>query len=311
MKRYHFSIAGEAGQLGLVGALFAETDHEAIAMLDEVLALCEGATVVDNYRGQEPDACDVAEAKISYVNVSTNGLRASMAMFDEIEGDDDVAEDTAEAPASGALTVVSRPAAIVAVADEAPRRVWNMDTIAKLVRERFDNAYVEMTGGGCATIYAGPVVVDAAGDNRYALIAGPGSYGGRGFGRDEDSVASYDFCYGNDDDGETTPIFVAETESEETIAALFLAFLDAKDGKRYAFIERAPTGEHITREWELIVAGQPTEWTMYEIDPASNLHAKGPFGFIDGNREPQFPTLEAAQEALAGNWEAANGQSID
>jgi hypothetical protein len=303
MKRYHFSIAGEAGQIGLVGALFAETDQEAIAMLDEVLALCEGATVVDNYRGLEPEPNDVDEAKISYVNVHTNGLRATMAMFDEIESDNDAVD------VAGAAQKTSTPVSAVPVAIASPR-VWNMDRIVALVRARFENAYVEMTGGGCATIYAGPIVTDGRGDQRYALIAGPGSYGGRGFGPDEDSVVGADFCYGNDDDGETEPIYLTDTETEESIAALFISFIDAKAGVRYAFIERPPQHEHEVRVWELIVEGRTTEWELYELSPESKFYARGPFGFIDENQEPQFPTLEAAQTALAQAWERTNGDRI-
>lgn len=66
-----------------------------------------------------------------------------------------------------------------------------------------DNAFVEQTGGGCATIYAGPtrpnVEEDPTGEHGevlYAACAGPGSYG---WGRKPSTADLVEFYVGPDD----------------------------------------------------------------------------------------------------------------
>lgn len=57
------------------------------------------------------------------------------------------------------------------------RLTLDADVIAELVREAGYFAYVEQTGGGCATIYAGERIPDEEREFRYAVAAGPGQYG--------------------------------------------------------------------------------------------------------------------------------------
>jgi hypothetical protein len=53
----------------------------------------------------------------------------------------------------------------------------NLDTIAELIHRHGIWAYVEQTGGGCATIYAGAQYTNRKAGTTYAAIAGPGTYG--------------------------------------------------------------------------------------------------------------------------------------
>jgi len=103
------------------------------------------------------------------------------------------------------------------------------------------SAFVEQTGGGVATIYAGPIrrqsaectcprsetltehdaecPVPAGGYARYAAIAGPGVYG---WGQGPSTADLGDFYIGADDDGETDPLVVADVgvTREEDVARL-------------------------------------------------------------------------------------------
>jgi hypothetical protein len=89
----------------------------------------------------------------------------------------------------------------------------DLRTVVDRVRAAGHYAYVEHTGGGVLCIYAAPVstdgpsglfprptLQDAAGDARYAVIAGPGWQAG-----DVPLADPDDFYVGPDDDGETLP----------------------------------------------------------------------------------------------------------
>ena len=84
MKRYHFSIAGTMGHIGLAGAIFAESDDKALATLQETLDDLQEYVITDNYAGVEPDL-DQAPAGLSYVAFYGNDIRAVTDMFDEID----------------------------------------------------------------------------------------------------------------------------------------------------------------------------------------------------------------------------------
>jgi hypothetical protein len=73
---------------------------------------------------------------------------------------------------------------------------FSMDAVVELLRERgVANAHVEQTGGGVATIFAGPTYEEPDYGTRYAVCAGPGRYG-------PPNVAdTTDFYVGPDDDG--------------------------------------------------------------------------------------------------------------
>lgn len=78
---------------------------------------------------------------------------------------------------------------------------FSMDAVVALLRVVGRKAYVAQTGGGCSTIYAGESYIDAAGNPRHQILAGPGRYS---WNADEDSLAiTDDFYLGPDDDGES------------------------------------------------------------------------------------------------------------
>jgi hypothetical protein len=106
----------------------------------------------------------------------------------------------------------------------------NLDRVVALLTARGVFAYVEQTGGGCATIYAGPTHHEPGWGDRYAACAGPGWFTG---GQAPEGGPMFtggrarldDFVVGADDDGETTPttpLHVGAT-TEEDVADLIAA----------------------------------------------------------------------------------------
>ena len=105
--------------------------------------------------------------------------------------------------------------------------VRSLDTIAAhLTKAGIPNVNVEMTGGGVATLYAGPTHDEEGWGIRYTLAAGPGWFephwsaaNARGFARIGDGL-----CFGPDDDGsgESEEILVG---SELDIANAFVEFI--------------------------------------------------------------------------------------
>lgn len=78
--------------------------------------------------------------------------------------------------------------------------VVDLDRIAAMLTERGIPAFVEMTGGGVATVYGGPDVRDAAGETRYTFLIGPGWFDGPGWTLARADTA--DLGWGPDDDGD-------------------------------------------------------------------------------------------------------------
>jgi len=75
-------------------------------------------------------------------------------------------------------------------------KIFNMDEVAKRLTERGITSYVEMTGGGCATIMCGV----ANEEGYFPVCAGPGIFQHR----DYDYSVGYfeDFCVGSDQDAD-------------------------------------------------------------------------------------------------------------
>lgn len=87
----------------------------------------------------------------------------------------------------------------------------SLDHVVSVLRGSGVDGHVEQTGGGVATIYAGPPYIDTEGFTRYPAVAGPGWFEGSGF---TDPRADLDeFCVGPDDDGET----VTELDADGTV----------------------------------------------------------------------------------------------
>lgn len=100
----------------------------------------------------------------------------------------------------------------------------DLDAVVAILNHRGHFAYVEQTGGGCATIYAGPQFHDDEGYKRYAAVAGPGWFNGPGW-----TLAAADcrdFYIGADDDGESP--YVSPSSPDITdVADLIEARIDA------------------------------------------------------------------------------------
>lgn len=93
----------------------------------------------------------------------------------------------------------------------------DMDAVVVALRCKGIQAHVEQTGGGCATIFAGPLQIE---HDRYSAVAGPGWFLGPGFSRARAEPG--DFYVGPDDGGETTPLTVTTTDPH-VIAGLIAA----------------------------------------------------------------------------------------
>lgn len=102
---------------------------------------------------------------------------------------------------------------------ESTENLIDMDAVCELLSQRGVAAYVEYTGGGCATIRAGEQFTDAEGTQRWPALAGPGWFdppmgtpgGSRAFAHPDE------FYVGPDDDGVSRPV-EPRTNNTEMIA---------------------------------------------------------------------------------------------
>lgn len=104
----------------------------------------------------------------------------------------------------------------------------NFDRIVSLVTAQGVYAHVAMTGGGVATIFAGATHVDTAGDERYAVVAGPGTYG-----ITKPSTGDLaEFYVGPDDEGQSDafePLRAGATTDEDVARMIVAAAGSAPD----------------------------------------------------------------------------------
>jgi hypothetical protein len=94
----------------------------------------------------------------------------------------------------------------------------DLDWFVNLLHAGDIPAFIEQTGGGCATVYAGVPYRDADSRVRYPCVAGPGWFEGRRWTQGRASVD--EFTVGPDDDGDTTPYYATEADDEVTLAAV-------------------------------------------------------------------------------------------
>ena len=92
----------------------------------------------------------------------------------------------------------------------------NLDTVVENLKSRNVKAYVEQTGGGCATILVGEVT-----DGRAEVLAGPGWFSGPAW--TEGRADTEDFYIGPDDDGIADPIRVGDDWDEQKVAEVISA----------------------------------------------------------------------------------------
>lgn len=81
--------------------------------------------------------------------------------------------------------------------------IVDMDKVVDMLHRADTFAYVEQTGGGTATIYAGHTFVESDYGTRYAALAGPGWFEGPGWTIARGYAA--DFYVGPDDEGDANP----------------------------------------------------------------------------------------------------------
>lgn len=120
-----------------------------------------------------------------------------------------------------------------------PTRI-DMQAVVEHVRKAGVYAYVEQTGGGTATIYAGTLSEwpDGHGDRRHAVAAGPGLFEGRGTnGFTKPYADTSEFWIGPDDDGNEpvgSPQIVSPPEHTHpaAVAALIVSAVRDVEARR-------------------------------------------------------------------------------
>lgn len=162
---------------------------------------------------------------------------ATMKLYRAVSQIDDEDEQHLTATADGWTFTGERVGLCPNCSADAYERVLNMTLIAQFIVEGGQHAYVEMTGGGCATIYAGPTHIDPKDPDygpRYALVAGPGVYG------KESYAEMSDICYGLDDSGESPVVYIGQRiHAERPAADEMLAFLSLTSLPEFRYIDGA------------------------------------------------------------------------
>ncbi len=154
----------------------------------------------------------------------------------------------------------------------------DMEAIASAVQTAGFHAYVEQTGGGTATIYAGRLHDRETDDPHYSAVAGPGWF--RGPGWTAPRASRDDFSVGRHDHGETDPTLVSEPGAWKSDAELVAAIVAlCPSGHRGGGIVTAPTplfplGQVVATPGALAVVEE------HGLDPNDLLtrHASGDWG---------------------------------
>ena len=105
-------------------------------------------------------------------------------------------------------------------------KTFDLNVLTELIQQRGFNAYVEHTGGGCATIYVG----DADSDGFYLAAAGAGHFDGINWTEPRGTWG--DFCWGRDDEGMTEPVFEYDSRPLESIADEIVALAREVEAQR-------------------------------------------------------------------------------
>lgn len=96
----------------------------------------------------------------------------------------------------------------------------NMDEVVRRLNDAGVDAYVEQTGGGCATIFAG-----VQSDERWDVCAGPGWFEGPGWTNARGDLG--DFAIGPDDDGDSDPNYTDASWTEDQVFNVILLAVGA------------------------------------------------------------------------------------
>lgn len=103
-----------------------------------------------------------------------------------------------------------------------PEGVVSLDAIALALTARGFPASVEHTGGGCATLYAGPPDHDGT-TGRYSAVVGPGWF--HSDHRTDARATTLDLYWGPDDDGRSEPVKAAPDMSEADVIDAITAYI--------------------------------------------------------------------------------------
>jgi hypothetical protein len=104
----------------------------------------------------------------------------------------------------------------------------DFDALVELIEQRGIPAYVEQTGGGCATIMVG--TPDA--DENFPVLAGPGWFVGPGWTLGRGTWE--EFCWGRDDQGETDPMYEEMPRPLDQVADDIVALVKTVEAERHA-----------------------------------------------------------------------------
>lgn len=98
----------------------------------------------------------------------------------------------------------------------------HLEEVARLVRDAGVNCVLDTSGGGIATIWAGPTRHETGYGIRFAALAGPGSFG---WGHTPSRGTTAEFFIGPDDNGEASPLDLAavDARTDAQVAALIVA----------------------------------------------------------------------------------------
>jgi hypothetical protein len=142
---------------------------------------------------------------------------------------------------------------------------FSMVELAEAVVDRGVPAFIEHTGGGCATIFAGALAFNPeTGEARWPACAGPGRYEfGLVFADTEE------FWIGPDDDGTTKPIEAIPGWSIDLMADAIVATVRSRAAEQR--IIRAACA-FVGTCWEAI-GDEATSFTCSEADLIAELYA--------------------------------------
>lgn len=100
----------------------------------------------------------------------------------------------------------------------------SLDAVALEIQLRGHFAFVDMTGGGCATVFAGEKRTDIFGDERYAVQLGAGHFEGPGWTNAVGWVEEMSFS--KDDGGLSESFLIEEGWNEVDVAVAVVRLIE-------------------------------------------------------------------------------------
>lgn len=146
--------------------------------------------------------------------------------------------------------------------------IIDLDEVVNQLAKLGVPAYVEQTGGGCATIYAGTPQSwpDQYGDRRYAAAAGPGWFEGPAWTKGRGHTD--EFYFGPDDDGDTDGDSVPDKAQPPQIAQMIAGVVRDVEARRWRVDTVLETAGKAF--WRAVAEGFP-EVTTGDFGPDETL----------------------------------------